>query len=116
MERTRHKSFPSGMTGNVKPPCVIYLSFSIRGKMLVVIQRLPLFLRDIPNVVLAPSVCVTIEPKRQFDINLAIFPRILWEPEINWDHLREKAVADGADKAQKFSERHDRQSSPRAYV
>jgi hypothetical protein len=35
--------------------------------------------------------------------------RLLWEPEINWDHLREKAVADGADKAQKFSERHDRQ-------
>ncbi|KAJ5844776.1 hypothetical protein N7534_008445 [Penicillium rubens] len=35
--------------------------------------------------------------------------RLLWEPEINWDHLREKAVADGADNAQKFSERYDRQ-------
>lgn len=35
--------------------------------------------------------------------------RLLWEPEINWDHLREKAVADGANNAQMFSERHDRQ-------
>ncbi|CAG8308173.1 unnamed protein product [Penicillium nalgiovense] len=35
--------------------------------------------------------------------------RLPWEPEINWDHLREKAVADGADNAQMFSERHDLQ-------
>jgi hypothetical protein len=35
--------------------------------------------------------------------------RLLWEPEINRDHLHDKAVADGVDNAKMFCERHDRQ-------
>lgn len=35
--------------------------------------------------------------------------RLLWQPEINWAELREKAVADGAYNAQIYSEQHDRQ-------